>query len=116
MTAPSLEHIDPVCGMTVDPADAAGSYEYRGTTYYFCAESCLERFKEAPGDFVASDGHVYAPGTARERGDHRLSRPERDAAAEGHVGVPERAEVAQIARSKRGLKELDRAACVLGIG
>src|SRR5438093_345240 len=64
MTAPSLEHIDPVCGMTVDPADAAGSYEYRGTTYYFCAESCLERFKEAPGDFVASDGHVEVPSPA----------------------------------------------------
>ena len=57
----TAEHIDPVCGMTVDPADAAGSYEYRGTTYYFCAESCLERFKEAPADFVSADGHVQAP-------------------------------------------------------
>ena len=28
--------IDPVCGMTVDPARAAGSFEYDGQTYYFC--------------------------------------------------------------------------------
>ena len=26
--------IDPVCGMTVDPETAAGSYEYEGQTYY----------------------------------------------------------------------------------
>jgi len=28
---------DPVCGMDVDPAKAAGTSEYQGTTYYFCA-------------------------------------------------------------------------------
>jgi YHS domain-containing protein len=32
-TASSVEHLDPVCGMTVDPADAAASFEYRGRTY-----------------------------------------------------------------------------------
>ncbi len=40
--------IDPVCGMTVDPTMAAGRYEYKGTTYYFCARSCLETFKADP--------------------------------------------------------------------
>ena len=44
--------IDPVCGMRVDPATAAGRYDYRGTTYYFCAVSCLQRFKAAPDTFV----------------------------------------------------------------
>jgi Cu+-exporting ATPase len=47
-----VEHLDPVCGMTVDPADAAGSVEYRGHTYYFCSPSCVERFRAAPTDFV----------------------------------------------------------------
>jgi Cu+-exporting ATPase len=51
-----MEHIDPVCGMTVDPAEAAGSSDYRGQTYYFCNPSCLERFQAAPGDFVSSGG------------------------------------------------------------
>ncbi len=40
--------IDPICGMTVDPATAAGSHEYRGQRYYFCGLSCLERFKADP--------------------------------------------------------------------
>jgi Cu+-exporting ATPase len=40
--------IDPICGMTVDPAGAAGQYDYKGTTYYFCAVSCLERFRADP--------------------------------------------------------------------
>jgi Cu+-exporting ATPase len=48
--------IDPVCGMTVDPKDAAGAHEYRGTTYYFCNPHCLERFRTAPNDFVPNDG------------------------------------------------------------
>ena len=40
--------IDPICGMTVDPARAAGQYDYKDTTYYFCALSCLERFRADP--------------------------------------------------------------------
>ena len=50
------EHIDPVCGMTVDPAEAAGSSAYRGQTYYFCHPSCLERFEAAPAAFLGGDG------------------------------------------------------------
>jgi P-type Cu+ transporter len=40
--------IDPVCGMTVQPATAAGSYEYQGKTFYFCAASCLAKFRADP--------------------------------------------------------------------
>lgn len=40
--------IDPICGMTVDPATAAGHYDFKGVTYYFCATSCLEKFKADP--------------------------------------------------------------------
>ncbi len=45
--------IDPVCGMTVDPAAAAGRYEYQGKTYYFCALSCLERFRAHPEEVLS---------------------------------------------------------------
>lgn len=44
--------IDPVCGMEVDPAAAAASYEYRGTTYYFCSEACLQDFVEDPESHI----------------------------------------------------------------
>jgi P-type Cu+ transporter len=44
--------VDPVCGMTIAPAKAAGTHEHRGRTYYFCARSCLERFRQDPDAFL----------------------------------------------------------------
>ena len=44
--------IDPVCGMTVDPAAAAGSFEYQSRTFYFCSKHCLHKFREEPEDFL----------------------------------------------------------------
>jgi P-type Cu+ transporter len=55
------EHVDPVCGMAVDPADAAGSHEHHGRTYYFCNPSCLERFRANPSEFVQADGRAVSP-------------------------------------------------------
>ncbi len=46
--AQAIGEIDPVCGMTVQPSTAAGSYEYRGKKYYFCAARCLEKFRADP--------------------------------------------------------------------
>ena len=43
---------DPVCGMTISPADAVETVEYEGTTYYFCSRDCAESFREAPEDYV----------------------------------------------------------------
>ena len=48
-----VEH-DPVCGMTVDPANAAGHVEHAGRTYYFCGRGCLERFTADPHAFLAA--------------------------------------------------------------
>ncbi|MFO7302868.1 MAG: heavy metal translocating P-type ATPase [Acidobacteriota bacterium] len=44
--------IDPVCGMTVEPETAAGSYAHNGTTYYFCSTSCLDRFRRDPERYL----------------------------------------------------------------
>jgi Cu+-exporting ATPase len=44
--------IDPVCGMEVDPATAAGESEYQGTTYYFCSLGCKRQFDKDPQVFV----------------------------------------------------------------
>jgi Cu+-exporting ATPase len=46
------EVLDPVCGMTIPPADAVGTFDHKGQTYYFCAESCLERFRDDPEQFL----------------------------------------------------------------
>ncbi len=46
--------IDPICGMAVEPARAAGSHEYRGETYYFCSRSCLDAFRTDPAKYAKS--------------------------------------------------------------
>lgn len=53
--------IDPVCGMTVDPQNAAGSFEYRGQTYYFCSTHCLHRFSKNPEQFLQTSPHAMHP-------------------------------------------------------
>jgi len=45
-------HIDPVCGMTVRPEKAAGSFDYRGNTYYFCASGCQQKFSADPEKYL----------------------------------------------------------------
>ncbi len=44
--------VDPVCGMKVDPDNAAGSFEHQGKSYYFCSTHCLHRFRENPESFL----------------------------------------------------------------
>ena len=35
----------PVCRLRIDEQEAAGTETYRGKTYYFCSQSCLDTFK-----------------------------------------------------------------------
>ena len=46
------EQLDPVCGMMILPSDAAGHTDYKGHTYYFCSEWCLEQFQKDPAPFL----------------------------------------------------------------
>jgi P-type Cu+ transporter len=43
---------DPICGMTVNPASAAGKHEYKDQTYYFCSHHCAQKFAEDPEKWV----------------------------------------------------------------
>ena len=43
------EFVDPVCGMTVEPASAAGTSERDGVRYYFCSPGCKQKFDSADG-------------------------------------------------------------------
>jgi len=44
--------VDPVCGMTVNPDSAAGSFVHDGETYYFCSNHCLQKFIKDPERFT----------------------------------------------------------------
>ena len=45
--------LDPVCGMTVDVADARFVSELDGISYYFCSPGCQQAFENAPAEFVS---------------------------------------------------------------
>lgn len=53
--------IDPVCGMEVDPKNAAATYEYEGKMYYFCAPGCKASFEKDPEKYLQHDhgGHEH---------------------------------------------------------
>jgi Cu+-exporting ATPase len=43
---------DVVCGMEIDPKDAAATETYQGKKYYFCAKMCAQKFKADPKKYV----------------------------------------------------------------
>ena len=47
---------DPVCGMMVDPANAAAHVTHDGKTYHFCSKRCAERFQKEPQKFLRAPG------------------------------------------------------------
>ena len=67
--------IDPICGMEVEPGNAAGKHVYNGQTHYFCSHHCLAKFKEDPEKFLksAASGHAHEHAAAHS---HRLDKTE----------------------------------------
>jgi Cu+-exporting ATPase len=62
---------DPVCGMQVDSAKAAGTSQYQGQTYHFCSESCLDKFRTSPETYLRPKTaephtHMHAHADTRE--------------------------------------------------
>ena len=55
---------DPVCGMTVDPAHAAGTATHRGTTYYFCSTHCRQKFAADPARYTGERAPAPPPAAA----------------------------------------------------
>ncbi len=47
---------DPVCGMTVDPANAAAAAEHKGEIYYFCSSACHDKFQATPERYLEAAG------------------------------------------------------------
>jgi len=44
--------VDPVCGMTVDPATAANRAAHRGHDYFFCSAGCRTKFVAEPDRYL----------------------------------------------------------------
>ena len=53
--------LDPVCGMTVDPARAAGQHDHDGTTYSFCSKGCVAKFAADPKTYLSGAREPMSP-------------------------------------------------------
>ena len=54
--------VDPVCGMQVKTSNAAATFTFEDTTYYFCAERCQSRFAQSPKKFLEMDSSERSMG------------------------------------------------------
>jgi Cu+-exporting ATPase len=45
--------IDPVCGMTVDPATSKYRFDHDGVAYHFCCNGCRTKFAADPAKYLA---------------------------------------------------------------
>ncbi len=70
--------IDPVCGMSVDPATARHRAVHAGRTYYFCSEGCRVAFVADPARYLAKTadrhGHDHT-GHDHTGHDHHAAAP-----------------------------------------
>ncbi|MDZ4851595.1 MAG: heavy metal translocating P-type ATPase [Pirellulaceae bacterium] len=55
METTQLTAIDPVCGMTVNPAKDRKS-QHDGKTYYFCSDGCIRKFEADPVGILKARG------------------------------------------------------------
>jgi Cu+-exporting ATPase len=85
--AAKVKAVDPVCGMQVDPASAAGHSEYAGETYYFCSTGCKQKFDAAPERFITAG--VDEPQAAETRLSLKVIYPAQSHVHEHHHGTRE---------------------------
>jgi Cu+-exporting ATPase len=53
---------DPVCGMDVDIATAAGHSEHKGNTHHFCGIGCKKKFDLNPEQYLGKDAKTAQGG------------------------------------------------------
>jgi YHS domain-containing protein len=49
---PPVRSLDPVCGVAIEEAKAAGHTGYAGQMYYFCSSDCQKQFQSDPGLYI----------------------------------------------------------------
>ncbi|WIY83908.1 heavy metal translocating P-type ATPase [Propionimicrobium sp. PCR01-08-3] len=77
---------DPVCGMKIDPADAAASAEWGGQTYYFCSHGCRAKFVADPEKYIPTDGEHDVPVTRADSGPVMYTCPMHPEVRQDHPG------------------------------
>ena len=53
--ATATKVLDPVCGMTVDPATSKHRLTHHGETFHFCSAGCRTKFAADPAKYLAKE-------------------------------------------------------------
>jgi Cu+-exporting ATPase len=53
---------DPVCGMDIEAATAAGHTEFKGQAYHFCGSKCKEKFDRSPAQYLGKSAEAPKSG------------------------------------------------------
>src|SRR5262245_28943298 len=61
-TLGAAQALDPVCGMTVDPATTPHRHSHQGETYYFCSGGCRTKFAADPAKYLSGKKPAEPPG------------------------------------------------------
>jgi len=71
-----------VSGKEMKKSEAKGTLEYKGETYYFCCDNCMESFKENPEKYISQEGqeghehaHQHGEESMHEHGDDAVVDP-----------------------------------------
>ncbi|MBC3869775.1 heavy metal translocating P-type ATPase [Undibacterium oligocarboniphilum] len=62
---PAGQHLDPVCGMTVNEI-TPHQFEHNGTRYYFCSAHCIKKFSADPAAYLEPGKRPAPPPTAKD--------------------------------------------------
>jgi len=60
-------HLDPVCGLRINPNRAYAKVDYKGEVYYLCCPLCQSTFENDPEKYVAE----YHRNKKRKKNRHR---------------------------------------------
>ncbi|RJQ17727.1 MAG: heavy metal translocating P-type ATPase [Nitrospiraceae bacterium] len=72
--------------MTIDKKNAAGTSEYKSTTYYFCAVSCKEKFDKDPEAFIGTQSTDTPPPHPLPQGEGKFKNIPSPLTGEGKGG------------------------------
>src|SRR5262245_44083802 len=73
---------DPVCGMEINPSSAFAQREHMGLTFYFCSQSCADKFDKDPHHFMTTSATT---GYNAERALSRIELPISSSRSNGHL-------------------------------
>jgi Cu+-exporting ATPase len=94
--APDATAVDPVCGMKVDPASAAGHVDHQGKTYHFCSQHCVHAFKADPEKYLRSGPRGMPMHQTVSVGSIGRARPKPPAPAGAKYTCPMHPEIVQV--------------------